>query len=298
MLLLKNTVKELHSKFTQIPNDLINDRNLSQGAKGVYCYLASKPDGWNFVISEIRSHFTKPIKPAIQELEAAKWLVRQTEPIKGKGKGFSWVWYIAATPFTDEEIATIRDFKYGSKKEHAISQSNYDSKNTTIVKSGGYNNTDCYSNTELSNNTDSNLSHPVSPSLPLTGDSPEPPSRNSTISDALERFQDAWNSKLCDYCPTIAKITVFNDSRRSKVKARLTETAKLMKAQGVEKDLLLYFLKDIIYDRYTNSQFLRGEVPGRNGTAPFKLTIDNITRPEFFAKLVEYRYDDRPEYRC
>ena len=149
----------------------------------------------------------------------------------------------------------------------------------------------------IGDNSIDNLSHPVSPSLPLTGDSPEPPSRNSTISDALERFQDAWNSKLCDYCPTIAKITVFNDSRRSKVKARLTETAKLMKAHGVEKDLLLYFLKDIIYDRYTNSQFLRGEVPGRNGTAPFKLTIDNITRPEFFAKLVEYRYDDRPEYR-
>lgn len=150
-------------------------------------------------------------------------------------------------------------------------------------------------NTEI--NPDSNYSHPSSPSPSLSGDTPETPDKKSVVSDALERFQDGWNNQLCSYCPKIAKITVFNEARRAKVKARLTEALKYMKAQHVEKDLLTYFLRDIVYDRYIHSQFLRGEVPGRNGTDSFKMDINHIVRPEFFAKMVEYRYDDRAEYR-
>lgn len=150
-------------------------------------------------------------------------------------------------------------------------------------------------NTEI--NPDSNYSHPSSPSPSFSGDTPETPDKKSVVSDALERFQDGWNNQLCSYCPKIAKITVFNEARRSKVKARLAEALKYMKAQGVDKDLLTYFLRDIVYDRYTHSQFLRGEVPGKNGTDSFKMDINHIVRPEFFAKMVEYRYDDRSEYR-
>ena len=146
-----------------------------------------------------------------------------------------------------------------------------------------------YTGCSISSN---NLTQPNNPSLPLAS-----PSKDSIVSEAVERFQEAWNSKLCNYCPKIAKITVFNEARRSKIKARLAEVAKLMKSQGIEKDLLTYFLRDIVYDRYMNSQFLRGEVPGRNGTDSFKMSIDHVMRPDFFAKMVEYRYDDRDEYR-
>jgi len=34
--------------FTQVANDVLNDRNLTPGAKGLYAYLYSKPEGWNF----------------------------------------------------------------------------------------------------------------------------------------------------------------------------------------------------------------------------------------------------------
>ena len=151
-------------------------------------------------------------------------------------------------------------------------------------------------NTEI--NPDSNYSHPSSPSPSFSaGDTPETPVKKDIISAALEKFQDGWNNQLCSYCPKIAKITVFNEARRSKVKARLAEALKYMKAKGIDKDLLTFFLRDIVYDRYTHSQFLRGEVPGKNGTDSFKMDINHIVRPEFFAKMVEYRYDDRSEYR-
>lgn len=117
------------------------------------------------------------------------------------------------------------------------------------------------------------------------------------ISVAIDNFVDGWNTRLCGNCPRIAKIEVFNDSRKSKLKARLRETKRYMKSHDANCDLLTYFLRDVIYDRYINSQFLRGEVPGRNGTDSFRMDINHILRPEFFAKMLEHRYDDRPQYR-
>lgn len=114
---------------------------------------------------------------------------------------------------------------------------------------------------------------------------------------ALDGFVDGWNTKLCGNCPKIAKIEVFNNARRSKLKARLREAKRYMIAHGGTGDLLTYVLRDVIYDRYSNSQFLRGEVPGRNGTGSFRMDINHILRPEFFAKMLEHRYDDRPQYR-
>lgn len=119
----------------------------------------------------------------------------------------------------------------------------------------------------------------------------------STLDVAVEQFQERWNGQLCEYCPKIGKIVLFNQARRSKIRARLSEVQRYMKQKGIKKDLLDYFLQDIIYDRYTHSQFLRGEVPGRNGGGTFKMDINHVIRPEFLAKMIEYRYDDRPEYR-
>lgn len=123
------------------------------------------------------------------------------------------------------------------------------------------------------------------------------PDGEDEIGLALDGFVDGWNTKLCGNCPKIAKIEVFNPARRSKLKARLREAKRYMASHGGTGDLLTYVLRDIIYDRYSNSQFLRGEVPGRNGTGSFRMDINHLLRPEFFAKMLEHRYDDRPQYR-
>ena len=39
-------INKVLDSFTQIPNDLLTDNNLSNGAKVVFCYLASKPTSW------------------------------------------------------------------------------------------------------------------------------------------------------------------------------------------------------------------------------------------------------------
>ena len=58
--------------FTQISNSIINDPRLSYKAKGLYCYLFSKPDGWTFYQSDILNHASDgstSVRNTLKELE-------------------------------------------------------------------------------------------------------------------------------------------------------------------------------------------------------------------------------------
>lgn len=144
---------------------------------------------------------------------------------------------------------------------------------------------------------DENFRHNITSTEQYRDYSNSPKGEDDEVSKAIDGFVDGWNTRLCGNCPKIAKVEVFNDARRSKLKARLREAKRYMKSHDGTGDLLTYFLRDIVYDRYINSQFLRGEVPARNGTGSFRMDINHILRPEFFAKMLEHRYDDRPQYR-
>lgn len=89
----KNTIK---SDFTIIPNEIINNPNISWKAKGIFSYLASKPDNWNFYREEIKKHATdglRALKSGIKELEDAGYLVKNPkyDSKSGKLKGWEWV---------------------------------------------------------------------------------------------------------------------------------------------------------------------------------------------------------------
>lgn len=47
--------KSFTCNFTQIPNQIINDKKVSFKAKGLYLYFVSKPDEWEFSLSGITS---------------------------------------------------------------------------------------------------------------------------------------------------------------------------------------------------------------------------------------------------
>lgn len=156
---IKNVIK---ANFSIIVNAIVNDPSLSAGAKGVYCYLASKPNDWQFYIEDIAKHFSDSpakIKRFIKELETTGWLVRRTEARKGQGKGFDWVWIVAEEPFTDKQIEELKPNPNTRRDDYnsdpTMIVTDYDSEITNIVKSGGYNNTDSNSKTESSTNTDS-----------------------------------------------------------------------------------------------------------------------------------------------
>ena len=64
-------------KFGQAPNELLNDPTISFKAKGLYTFMQSKPDQWDFTIAKIASQAKEgidAIKGAIKELKSAGYL--------------------------------------------------------------------------------------------------------------------------------------------------------------------------------------------------------------------------------
>lgn len=71
--------KKLKHPYGYVANSIINDKNLSFNAKGVYLYILSKPDGWDFSqkrIAESSKTSEYSVRAAIAELEKNKLLER------------------------------------------------------------------------------------------------------------------------------------------------------------------------------------------------------------------------------
>jgi len=84
-------------KYGQIPNDILNDPKLSFKAKGLFGFLQSKPNGWQFSVYRIIKQ-TKDrrdsIETGIKELENSGNL--QREPVKnnkGQWNGYNYILY-------------------------------------------------------------------------------------------------------------------------------------------------------------------------------------------------------------
>lgn len=66
--------------YTQVPNSMLCDPNLSSKAKGIYCYLFSKPDGWQFHTSTREKELQEgkdSFYAGINELVSAGYIERE-----------------------------------------------------------------------------------------------------------------------------------------------------------------------------------------------------------------------------
>ncbi len=69
----------IKTRFATVPVDLTNDKNVSLKAKGLYAYLQSKPDDWDFSLRGIVSQLKEgldAVREAVKELEVAGFLQR------------------------------------------------------------------------------------------------------------------------------------------------------------------------------------------------------------------------------
>lgn len=74
-----NKLTKQRAPFTQVPNALLADPDLSLKAKGLYALMYSKPDGWQFYESALvrESRDGKDaVGSALDELVKAGWLRR------------------------------------------------------------------------------------------------------------------------------------------------------------------------------------------------------------------------------
>ncbi|MCK5061738.1 hypothetical protein KAR28_04255 [Candidatus Parcubacteria bacterium] len=77
---MKQKLKKQDTGFTQIKNSVLNDKNLSLKAKGLFAYLFSKPDDWDFHGDRIQKDSKggrKIIFSALKELEDLGYLERK-----------------------------------------------------------------------------------------------------------------------------------------------------------------------------------------------------------------------------
>ena len=87
--------KQYQKGFTTVDNVVLNDTNLSWKAKGLFVYLWSQSDEWNFYETEVSKHSTDGIvslKNGLKELEDQGYLKRQrVRDEQGKFKENEWI---------------------------------------------------------------------------------------------------------------------------------------------------------------------------------------------------------------
>ena len=87
--------KQYQKGFTTVDNLVLNDTKLSWKAKGLFVYLWSQSDEWDFYETEVVKHSTDKLgslKSGLKELEHQGYLKRQIlRDDKGKFKGNEWV---------------------------------------------------------------------------------------------------------------------------------------------------------------------------------------------------------------
>lgn len=91
--------KVYQSRFTTVDNAILNDKLVSWKAKGLFTYLWSKPDNWNYSVKEVSKHAKDgrdSTSDGVQELEEHGYLKR--EQINAKGSFGSSVWTLSELP--------------------------------------------------------------------------------------------------------------------------------------------------------------------------------------------------------
>ena len=103
----KMKVKKIYQKkFTTVDNTVLNDVELSWKAKGLFVYLWSQADGWDFYESEVVNHSTDGIaglKTGLKELEARGYLRRERKRDK-KGLLRENEWILSEQPMLENPM--------------------------------------------------------------------------------------------------------------------------------------------------------------------------------------------------
>lgn len=92
----------IESEYGVAPNQLLNDNRLSWKAKGMWTYLQSKPDGWNFSKDRIKNDSADGrdgTMTGLQELEEYGYLKRKR--VRGDRGYWSYEYVLSVNPHTE-----------------------------------------------------------------------------------------------------------------------------------------------------------------------------------------------------
>jgi len=126
--------------FGAVPNDLLNNPDISFKAKGLYAYLNSKPDNWDFSVESIAAQVKEGIdsvRGGIHELEKFGYLKR----IKHQNeKGYWEVDYMLFEVPTDTEasLGKSNEGEHPKQYKKEYTKKEYNTKEKYIKESGSH----------------------------------------------------------------------------------------------------------------------------------------------------------------
>lgn len=185
MAIIKNRLKD---NFTQIPNELLTDNKLSMGAKIVFCYVASKPTGWEVFNKEIQKSLNIKDSGTMakywKELLEAGWIKRERQKQEDGKLAGGYIYELLEEPNTDED-------RIGEKPVY--------------TKSPCHNNTNLSNNTNINNNTNNSAnqdnSNNVNGKLFSTNKEIKKPKQNGYIEIIQDLAKDQQiRDALLEYC--------------------------------------------------------------------------------------------------
>ena len=88
-------IKRTQNNYTNVSNQVIRDERLSWKARGIFVYLWSQADNWQFYVSEVAKHATdgrESLQNGLKELEEFGYLKRTNRQNNGgKFSGMEWI---------------------------------------------------------------------------------------------------------------------------------------------------------------------------------------------------------------
>ena len=111
------------SNYQVIPRELIFDNTLSDRARFVYCYMASKPNGWDFYMNPMAKEIgysVETLRKYINELVENGWLVKGEQKNEGLFGAVTYTLNDSKTLNKEEASDGIKNsdtekFRYGEK---------------------------------------------------------------------------------------------------------------------------------------------------------------------------------------
>lgn len=102
--------KQYQKGFTTVDNVVLNDTSLSWKAKGLFVYLWSQADEWDFYETEVVKHSTdgiRSMRAGLHELEEKGYLSRKRERVGNRLKGS--IWLLSETPQKLQNVTLQND---------------------------------------------------------------------------------------------------------------------------------------------------------------------------------------------
>lgn len=116
--------------FQVIPRELVFDNSLSDRARFIYCFMASKPDGWDFLLNPMAKELgysVETLRKYINELIDGGWLKKGEQ--NNDGKFGAVVYTLLSAKKADMEKIPTRKNTDTEKSRHGKNPTQYNKDN-------------------------------------------------------------------------------------------------------------------------------------------------------------------------